>query len=275
MPLLDRLIWQIETNLDSELSLPSLSERCAVNIHHMCRAFQLATGMSIMSYVRARRLSNAAHVIISSNANIITVALAAGYGSHEAFTRAFASYFGTAPSSLRDGRFALKLEFMEPFEMNKEMIVPVRPPQKRERAPFRVVGLGIDCSFAKTGAIPALWQSFFARESDIVGVVPGAAYGVCCMGDDAGNFRYIAGVEASASTPGMEEIELCWQHYAVFTHSGHISDLSKTIYTIWNKTMPDSGLEAAKAPDFEVYDHRFDGRTGRGEMEIWIPVVTS
>ncbi|WP_344750372.1 helix-turn-helix domain-containing protein [Rhizobium viscosum] len=181
MPLLDRLIWQIETNLDSELSLPSLSERCAVNVHHMCRAFQLATGMSIMSYVRARRLSNAARVIVSSNANIITVALDAGYGSHEAFTRAFASYFGTAPSSLRNGRFALELELMEPFEMNKEMIVPVRPPQKRERAPFRVVGLGTDCSFAKTGAIPALWQSFFARESNIVGVVPGAAYGVCCM----------------------------------------------------------------------------------------------
>ncbi len=40
MPLLDRLIWQIETNLDSELSLPSLSDYCAVNIHHICRAFQ-------------------------------------------------------------------------------------------------------------------------------------------------------------------------------------------------------------------------------------------
>ncbi len=70
MPLLDRLIWQIETNLDSELSLPSLSERCAVNIHHVCRAFQLATGMSIMSYVRARRLSNAARVILSSDARL-------------------------------------------------------------------------------------------------------------------------------------------------------------------------------------------------------------
>ncbi|ASW08516.1 GyrI-like domain-containing protein [Rhizobium sp. 11515TR] len=60
--------------------------------------------------------------------------------------------------------------------------------------------------------------------------------------------------------PGrLEQIELCWPQYAVFTHSGHISDLSKTIYMIWNKTMQGSGLEAAKAPDFELYDHRFDG----------------
>lgn len=167
----------------------------------------------------------------------------------------------------------MSLKLMEPFEMNKEMIVPVGLPETRERGAFRVVGLGIDCSFAKTGAIPALWQSFFGREGDISGVVPGAAYGICCMADGAGNFRYIAGLEASDSAPGMEHVDLLPQRYAVFTHTGHISDLSKTIYTIWNKVMPDLGLEAAKAPDFERYDHRFDGRTGRGEMEIWIPIV--
>ncbi|MBX5154134.1 AraC family transcriptional regulator [Rhizobium lentis] len=274
MPLLDKLVWQIEMSLHSELSLSSLSERCAVNINHMCRVFQFATGMSIKSYVRARRLSNAAHAIASSDANILSIALDAGYSSHEAFTRAFVGYFGIVPSGLRTKDLAPNLTLIEPFEMKKEMIVPVSPPQKRERAAFRVVGLGTDCSFAKTGAIPALWQSFFARESDVIGVVPGIAYGVCCMGDEAGNFRYIAGVEASASTSGMEQIDLPSHHYAVFTHSGHISDLPKTVYTIWNKVMPDLGLQAAQAPDFELYDHRFNGQTGRGEMEIWIPIVS-
>jgi AraC family transcriptional regulator len=274
MPVLDKLIWQIETNLDSKLSLSSLSERCAVNIHHMCRVFQLATGMSIMSYVRARRLSKAARVIASGHIDILAVALDAGYGSHEAFTRAFASYFGTIPSSLRDERSTLTLNFLEPFEMKKEMIVPVVAPQMRERAAFRVVGLGIDCSFEKIGAIPALWQSFNAREGDVIGAVSRAAYGVCRTADEAGNFRYVAGVEASGTTPGREHVDLPAQRYAVFVHTGHISDLPKTVYTIWNKIMPDIGLNAANTPDFELYDHRFDPKTGRGEVEIWIPVVS-
>ena len=72
----------------------------------------------------------------------------------------------------------------------------------------------------------------------------------------------------------MERVDLPSQLYAVFTHTGHISDLPKTVYTIWNKVLPESGLEAAKAPDFEKYDHRFDGQTGRGEVEVWIPIIS-
>ncbi len=143
----------------------------------------------------------------------------------------------------------------------------------RERAAFRVTGLGADCSFSRTGAIPALWETFNARQAEVIGAVPGAAYGVCGVADTSGNFRYIAGVEAAGPTPGMEQITLPNQTYAVFTHKGHISDLSKTIYTIWNQVLPDLGIEMADGADFERYDHRFDGRTGRGEMEIWIPVT--
>ena len=94
------------------------------------------------------------------------------------------------------------------------------------------------------------------------------------MGDEAGNFRYIAGLAATGSTEGMEHIDLPAQLYAMFTHSGHISDLPKTVYTIWNKVLPGLGLQAAKAADFERYDQRFDGRTGRGKVEIWVPIVS-
>lgn len=274
MPVVERLIWQIETDLTSDMSLRSLSDRCGVNIHHMCRVFQLGTGMTIMSYVRARKLSKAARDIASGNSGLIAVALDAGYGSHEAFTRAFASYFGMTPSELRRRHLTENLAFMEPFEMNREMIVPVSAPRMQERAAFRVVGLGTDCSFTQTGAIPALWQAFNAREGDVNGIIKGAAYGVCCMADEEGNFRYIAGVEATGATPGMEAVDLPSQVYAVFTHAGHISDLPKTVYTIWNKMLPDAGLQAASAPDFERYDDRFDGRTGRGEVEIWIPMAS-
>ena len=61
--------------------------------------------------------------------------------------------------------------------------------------------------------------------------------------------------------------------YAVFTHRGHISDIRRTWYTIWNKALPDAGLTARQAPDFELYDRRFDPETGRGEVEIWVPVA--
>lgn len=273
MSVLEKLIWQIEFQLHEALTLTRLSTGCAVSPHHMCRLFQQATGMSVMSYVRARRLSEAARAIAEQDRDILTAALEAGYASHEAFTRAFARYFGVLPSSVRKARSLSSLSLMEPIEMKKELIVDVAKPELRDRGAFRVVGLSTQCTFENTSAIPALWQSANAREGEVVGAIPGAAYGVCCDFDETGHFRYLAGVEATEKTEGMDFVDIPANRYAVFTHSGHISDISKTIYTIWNKSLPDAGLEPVKAPDFEVYDRRFDPETGRGVVEVWVPVA--
>ena len=273
MSVLDKLIWQIEFNLHESLTLTRLSEHCAVSPHHMCRLFQKATGLSVMSYVRARRLSEAARSLAEQDKDVLTAALEAGYASHEAFTRAFARYFGVLPSSVRKARSLSSLSLMEPIAMKKDLIVDVPKPELRERGAFRVVGLSVKCSFEDTSAIPALWQSVNVREPEVVGAIPGTAYGVCCDFDEGGHFRYLAGVEATEKTDGMDFVDIPANRYAVFVHNGHISDFSKTVYTIWNKSLPDAGLEPVKAPDFELYDHRFDPETGRGIVEVWIPVA--
>ncbi len=48
------------------------------------------------------------------------------------------------------------------------------------------------------------------------------AYGVCCNGDDAGNFDYIAGVEVADFSDLPREfarVRIPAQNYVVFTHS--------------------------------------------------------
>lgn len=273
MPALDKLIWQIESDLHKNLTLTVLSDRCAISTHHMCRLFQLSTGLSIMSYVRARRLSEAARTIAQCDADILTVALGAGYGSHEAFTRAFANYFNTLPSIVRKARSTSSLDLMEPITMKKNMFIDLQPPEIRRADAFMVVGLSTACSLENNGAIPALWQAFNLRESEVEAAVAGAAYGVCSVADAAGNCKYLAGVKALRKTPGMDHIEVPAQSYAVFVHNGHVSDLPRTAYTIWNKALPDAGLKTAPSPDFELYDRRFDPQTGRGIVEIWVPVI--
>ena len=179
---------------------------------------------------------------------------------------------GVLPSTVRVARSVSTLCLMEPMEMKKDMIVDVLKPIVRDREAFRVVGLSVSCSFEDTSAIPGLWHSFNAREDDVAGVKGGAAYGVCYDSDETGQFRYLAGVEARGSTEGMDHVDVPAGRYAVFSHTGHVSDLPKTVYTIWNKSLPDLGLEPIKAPDFERYDDRFDPESGRGTVEIWIPI---
>ncbi len=271
MALMNRLIWQIEAHLDEALTLGELADRCGVNVHHMCRAFQQATGLSIMSYIRARRLSAAAREISGGEADILNVALDAGYGSHEAFTRAFVAYLGVRPSDVKKARDLSDLKLMEPLEMDKSMIVDVAAPEMREHAAFRVVGLGTEVRGHNISAVPGLWQSFAAKyvELGATGVTYGVSYDI---GGD-GNFRYMAGMEWDDVPDGMDTMDVPGGRYAVFTHKGTVGDLPKTIYSIWNKALPDHGIEPAVAPEFERYDERFDAVTGRGEVEIWIPVT--
>ncbi|MEX3015558.1 AraC family transcriptional regulator [Gymnodinialimonas hymeniacidonis] len=270
MALMNRLIWQIEAHLDEALTLADLADRCGVNVHHMCRAFQQATGLSIMSYIRARRLTRAAREMAGGEADILSVALEAGYGSHEAFTRAFVAYLGVRPSDVKKTRDLSDLKLMEPLEMDKSMLVDVAEPEIREHAPFRVVGLGTDVRGFDISAVPGLWQSFAQRYLEIG--PPGVTYGVSYDIGEAGDFHYMAGMEGPNVPDGMKTVDIPGGRYAVFTHKGGIGDLPKTIYSIWNRALPDAGLEPAIAPEFERYDERFDPVTGRGEVEIWIPL---
>ena len=54
-----------------------------------------------MRYVRGRRLTEAAKALSNGAPDILSVALDAGYGSHEAFTRAFRDEFGVTPETIR------------------------------------------------------------------------------------------------------------------------------------------------------------------------------
>jgi AraC family transcriptional regulator len=276
MPITSRAIWQIESKRTQPLSLDSLADLCAVSPFHLSRTFRSSTGLPPMVYLRARRLSVAAQRLATEDVDILTVALDTQYGSHEAFTRAFASCFGVLPSTVRQARSTENLTLQEPLEMDKSRLVDVAAPDMKHCTPFHVVGLGIDCTFEDTGSIPRLWHDFNDRAAEMRTTENAAAYGVCVSADAEGRFHYVAGLEAApdATVPGgMERIAIPAGPYAVFTHNAHISEIGNTVYTIWNKSLPDLGLSHRQAPDFERYDRRFDPKTGRGPVEIWIPVA--
>ena len=275
MPVLQKALWHIETRLAEPLDLAALSHLCAVSPYHLSRTFRSGAGLSPMAYLRARRLSEAAKRLARGEGDILQIALEAQYGSHEAFTRAFAACFGVLPSTVRRDRSTATLKLQEPIEMDKTRLIDLPAPEMKDRKAFEVIGLGTDCTFETTGAIPPLWQALNTREDEIDASPGAAAYGLCLGADEEGRFRYVAGLEAvmGAEVPrGMERATVPAGRYAVFLHRGHISDIGKTVYTIWNKALPDLGLEPRKAPDFELYDRRFDPESGRGEVEVWIPV---
>ena len=247
----------------------------AISRFHMVRSFAAATGFSVMRYVRARRLTEAARALAGGAPDILTLALEADYGSHEAFTRAFRDHFGVTPELVRASTCLDKLKLQEPIVMDSTALDKLQAPRFETGRPFLVAGIGERYSCESSAAIPGQWQRFHQSVDHIPGRIGKVAYGVCCNADDAGNFDYIAGVEVSDFSDLPREftgIRIPAQKYAVFTHRDHISGIRRTVNTIWNHWLPSSGLKAADAPNFERYDETFDSSTGNGGLEIWIPV---
>jgi AraC family transcriptional regulator len=270
-----KALWFIESHLAGALTLDEIAGVAGISRFHMVRAFAAATGVSVMRYVRARRLSEAARALAGGAPDILELALEADYGSHEAFTRAFRDHFGVTPEAVRAATRLDTLKLQEPIVMDSTLTDNLKPPRFETGKPLLVAGIGERYSCESGAAIPGQWQRFHQSVDHIPGRIGKVAYGVCCNGDDAGNFDYIAGVEVSDFSDLPREfnrVRIPAQKYAVFSHSEHISTIRRTINTIWNHWLPASGLKAADAPSFERYDVSFDPLTGNGGLEIWIPV---
>jgi AraC family transcriptional regulator len=270
-----KALWYVESHLADALSLDEIAAIAGVSRFHLVRAFAEVTGLSVMRYVRARRLSEAAKALADGAPDILNLALEADYGSHEAFTRAFRDHFGVTPESVRSSACIRDLKLQEPIQMISVPTENLQTPRFETAKPMLVAGVGERYSHAGGAGIPSQWQRFHQSVAHIPDRVGKLAFGVCCNGDDSGNFDYIAGVEVSDFSDLPREfsrVRIPQQRYVVFTHKDHISTIRRTVGAIWNQWLPASGLEMADAPTFERYDETFDPATGAGGLEIWVPI---
>jgi AraC family transcriptional regulator len=139
-----------------------------------------------------------------------------------------------------------------------------------------IAGLNESHTPATRGKIPEQWQRFGPYLGKVPGQVGRDCYGVCWNADSDCNFEYLTGVAVSSGErlpAGFKTLEIDARRYAVFAHTGHVSEIGATIDAIWTKWAPDCGLRPShSAPCFERYTPEFNPATGLGGMEVWIPL---
>jgi AraC family transcriptional regulator len=271
-----KALWYIESHFESPLTLEAVAECAGVSRFHLLRAFAAATGLPIMRYVRGRRLSEAARRLASGAKDILTVALDAEYGSHEAFTRAFREQFGVTPETVRALGHLHNVTLLEPLPMDKKPPAELTPPRIENGALLLVAGIAQRYAGNAEGAgIPAQWQRFARYLAHIPHRIGADTYGVCYNTDDEGNMDYLCAVPVAsfADLPAeFTTLRVAAHRYAVFWHGAHVSAIRGTWSAIWNDWLPQSEYRAADAPILERYDRRFDPLSGHGGVELWVPI---
>ena len=91
----------IREHIGEPLDRETLADVAGFSVPHFHRVFTAHVGESAISYVRRLRLERAGRKLRMGAVDITEVALAAGYDSHAAFSKAFKQHFGLSPSEFR------------------------------------------------------------------------------------------------------------------------------------------------------------------------------
>ncbi len=122
----------------------------------------------------------------------------------------------------------------------------------------------------------AQWEKFIPYLGNIAGQIGNVAYGLCLHHENGKGIEYMCGVEIFGKKDLPEEFvlkEIPGRSFAVFTHEDHVFTLRQTLDSI-AKWLPNSSYEKPEGLDFffERYGENFDSQTGKGDIEIWIPI---
>lgn len=268
---LQALVDRIEEDLAEDINIASLSAACQISPWHFQRVFKSLVGDTLGGYIRGRRLTRAAQLILTSNHSFIDIAFRVGFNSHEAFTRSFKAYFGQAPKDFRRTKPAIALN-RKPV-LSRELIVHLAQEMTLEpsiewRPALHIVGYPtqIPSPFATSESSCFLmqdaWMRLLARQNDLPSRIPGRYYGLSLS--PSGNFTepeltHIAGigVQALADIPDdMVSHRFPAQRVAVFDiASVDAETVNRTIDCIYGYWLPNSGYRRGSGSDYELLEN--------------------
>jgi AraC family transcriptional regulator len=287
-----RVLEHIDRHLDQELDLRALARVAQFSAFHFHRVFLSWTGETLGDYLRRRRLEIAAIRLAGQpGLSILSVAVSVGFGSSEAFARAFKVRFGSTASAWRasiaqqsnagqklrnpsqaDG--ASGTHHSSTVSTGAAMKVKVI-----ERKPVKVTYLRHVGPYGQP--LSEFWQRTvypWMAANDQLGQ---PRYGISL--DDptitaAEKCRYDAGVEVRGKimVPGdSQTTTIPGGRYAVTAFRGTVDQIGGVWDSMLRGWLPGSGMQLDARPFVEYYptDGSFDPKTGVFTCELAIPVA--
>src|SRR3954451_19885876 len=154
---LNRLVDVVEENLTEDFDVNGLARALGTTEYHLRRMFSSLAGMPLSEYVRRRRMTIAAAEVVRGEENLLSVAVRHGYGSTEAFGRAFRAVHGAGPGEVRRTGGPLRTQPQLRFRLTVEGSIPMDT-RIVDRPAFRLVGHAARVPLIHQGVNPHIQQ---------------------------------------------------------------------------------------------------------------------
>ena len=276
--LLNRLVDIIDENLAEDVNVDGFG----VTEYHLRRMFSSLAGMPLSEYVRRRRMSVAAADVIAGEP-VLDVATRYGYGSAEAFGRAFAAVHGSSVADVRRDGGPLRSQPKLRFRLTVEGSSPMQT-RIADRPAFRLVGHATRVPLIHEGVNPRI-QEFIAslpvtahaRLAQLSSTEPSGLLQVSAEVDadyaEGSELTYLHGVAVDGEAPDdLEVIEVEAGTWAVFRTSGaYPAALQQTWAATATEWFPSNPWQLRSGPSIvAVLDRADDFSTAT--TELWLPV---
>ena len=93
-------IQYIEGHLWEELTIRDIAQQTALPSFHFQKGFAMLCGIAVGDYIRRRRLFAAGLAVLTTDREIIDIALEFGYDLPDSFTNTFTRFRGLTPTAL-------------------------------------------------------------------------------------------------------------------------------------------------------------------------------
>jgi AraC family transcriptional regulator len=279
---LNQALDHIEERLDGDLDPAELARIAATSEYHLRRLFSALAGMPLSEYVRRRRLTVAGAEVLAGERTLLEIAVRYGYGSGEAFARAFRAVHGVGPGEARRTGAALRSQPRMSFRLVVEGNSTMRY-RVVEKEAFRIIGRGTRVPLVHEGENPAIAAHIrsigqealdrLARLSD--GQPEGVVSAVTHLTDsreEGAELDYWHGAVSGAEVPGeFDALDVPAGTWAVFENEGAypkaLQYLWRDVFTQW---FPSNPYASRPGPELLAVRPSADWTTARAEL--WIPV---
>ncbi|GHF46060.1 AraC family transcriptional regulator [Streptomyces mashuensis] len=266
-----------------EVDVAELARVAATSEYHFRRLFSALAGMPLSEYVRRRRLTLAGAEVLDGRRTLLEVAVRYGYGSGEAFARAFRAVHGVGPGEARRGGATLRSQPRMSFRLVVEGSSDMRY-RIVEKDAFRVVGPSTRVPLVHSGVNQAIAEFVrgIGRETldRLAGLSDQEPQGIVSASVNLDPSRaegteldYHHGVVTGADAPeGADVLDVPAGTWAVFTSTGPFPHalqlLWRDVFTQW---FPSNPYATRPGPEILRVCHVTpDGK--EAEAELWIPV---
>ncbi|WP_424212071.1 AraC family transcriptional regulator [Streptomyces sp. BI20] len=258
---LTRLLERIEeaVGTGAPVDAAALAREALTTEYHLRRLFSALAGMPLSEYVRRRRLTVAGADVLHGTDTLLEIAVRHGWGSGEAFARAFRAVHGIGPGEARRTGAPLRAQPRLSFRLVVEGSTTMRY-RVVEKEEFVVIGPATRVPLVFEGVNPhiarflrGLGRETLGRLGTLAEAHPGEPEGLLAVtvNVDPGRAEgteldYHHGFAAPAGTPAPEAdwtvLDVPAGTWAVFTDEGpfpaSLQNLWRDVHTQWFPAQP-------------------------------------